>query len=60
MNNKKRSNEEFPDAEHEDMLNNDDADLQSKIANYHEYVEIGYEPDAALEMAGLMKGKLKE
>lgn len=58
MNNKKKSTENLSDVDHQDMLNNDAANLQSRIATYNEYVEIGFKPDEALQMAGLKKSSL--
>lgn len=55
----RRGTDNLSNAEHEDMLNNPVADLYARIATYHDYIEIGYEPDVALEMAGLKKEELE-
>lgn len=59
MNNRRRGIENLSDADHENFLNNDAANLQSRIATYHEYVEIGFEREKALENVGLTKEDLE-
>ncbi len=44
--------DELSDQDHLDMLNNIDADIFSRISTFREYVEISFEADEALSMAG--------
>ena len=45
--------DEQTDKDHLDMLDNPEADLYGRITVFEEYVELNYEADEALSMAGL-------
>ncbi len=45
---------------HDDLLNNKNADLHSRMATLKDYINIGYTPNEALSMAGLKSEDLEQ
>ena len=45
--------DELSDKEHLEMLNNPEAELLGRITTFEKYIELDYEADKALTMAGL-------
>lgn len=54
----RKGTENLSDISHEQILANNEAEKLAKIMLYHEYMETGFEPDVALEMAGVKKEDL--
>lgn len=52
--------DELSDKDHLDMLNNIDADIFSRISTFREYVEINFEVDEALSMAGFKETDIQK
>lgn len=50
--------DELSDNEHLEMLNNPEAELFGRISTFEKYVELDYEADKALSMAGLTENDI--
>lgn len=50
--------DELSDNEHLEMLNNPEAELLGRISTFEKYVELDYEADKALSMAGLTENDI--
>jgi hypothetical protein len=50
--------DELSDNEHLEMLNNPEAELLGRISAFEKYVELDFEADKALSMAGLTENDI--
>lgn len=50
--------EQLSDNEHLEMLNNPEAELLGRISAFEKYVELDFEEDKALSMAGLTENDI--
>jgi len=55
MSTKPKWEENLGEVEHEQMLDNKSADYLCKLANYQDYIEMGYDKELALSLTGLKK-----
>lgn len=50
--------DELSDKEHLEILNNSEAELLGRISTFEKYVELDYDADKALSMAGLTENEV--